>query len=201
MCDDLIRHYDALIDEENDPVNDPPALRAYMDRWDGAPFLALLALDGTQSVLELGVGSGRLAVRTAPASASFTGIDLSPKTIARAHSHLAPYPHVRLVCGDFLTYPFEERFDVVYSSLTFLHVQDKSAAAARVAALLRCGGRAVLSLDKGRDEYLCADGRVLRVWPDDPSEMRVCLTAAGLCVTGEAETEAAWLLAAEKRCR
>ncbi len=49
----LTDHYDALIAENNDPVLDPPALAAYMERWDGAPFLELLALDGTQSVPEL----------------------------------------------------------------------------------------------------------------------------------------------------
>ena len=35
----LTDHYDALIAENNDPVLDPPALAAYMERWDGAPFM------------------------------------------------------------------------------------------------------------------------------------------------------------------
>ncbi len=28
-------HYDLLIQEENDPVNDPPILQKHMDKWDG----------------------------------------------------------------------------------------------------------------------------------------------------------------------
>ena len=31
----VIRHYDALIDEGNDPVLDPAPLRRHMDGWDG----------------------------------------------------------------------------------------------------------------------------------------------------------------------
>ena len=42
---DLIRHYDALIDEGNDPVFDPPPLREYMDKWDGQAFIDAMELD------------------------------------------------------------------------------------------------------------------------------------------------------------
>ena len=80
----VIEHYDRLIDEENDPVRDVPALKAYMDRWDGADFLDAMELSKSKRVLEIGVGTGRLAVRVIPACREFVGIDLSPKTIARA---------------------------------------------------------------------------------------------------------------------
>lgn len=32
-------HYDLLMQEGNDPVNDPPILQDYMDKWDGQPFI------------------------------------------------------------------------------------------------------------------------------------------------------------------
>lgn len=35
MKNDVINHYDALIDEGNDPFRDPKPLKEYMDRWDG----------------------------------------------------------------------------------------------------------------------------------------------------------------------
>lgn len=35
----VIRHYDALIDEGNDPVHDLPPLREYMDKRDGQTFI------------------------------------------------------------------------------------------------------------------------------------------------------------------
>ena len=32
---DVQTHYDLLIKENNDPFRDPPALRKYMESWDG----------------------------------------------------------------------------------------------------------------------------------------------------------------------
>ena len=63
---DVITHYDLLVDEGNDPVCDPEPLKQYMDKWDGQAFIDALQLDKTKSVFEIGVGTGRLAVRTVP---------------------------------------------------------------------------------------------------------------------------------------
>lgn len=196
---DTVRvHYDLLIEEGNDPVTDPPELAAYMDGWDGHPFLAALKLDGRQDVLEIGVGTGRLALRTAPKSKSFTGVDISPKTIARAGMHLSGLDNVVLVCADFLTWETAARFDVVYASLTFMHFADKQQAAERVAALLKPGGRAVVSLDKSRESLLDYGTRTLTVYPDDPAVLAAHLTAAGLKVLPVQETAFACILIAEK---
>ena len=54
---DIIRHYDTLIDENNDPVHDPKQLRDYMDKWDGQAFIDEMRLDTNKSVLEIGVGT------------------------------------------------------------------------------------------------------------------------------------------------
>lgn len=88
-------HYDLLIDEGNDPYRDPPVLQAYMDNWDGQPFLDALELTRDKSVLEIGIGTGRLAARAAPRCARLTGIDLSPKTIARAREKPGRSPQYR----------------------------------------------------------------------------------------------------------
>lgn len=54
------RHYDALIDENNDSFHDSPELAAYMDKWDGQKLLDMLAPKAEQTVLEIGVGTGLL---------------------------------------------------------------------------------------------------------------------------------------------
>ena len=194
----LTDHYDALIAENNDPVLDPPALAAYMERWDGAPFMELLSLDGTQSVLEPGVGTGRLARRVAPRCRHRTGIDLSPATVARARAHLSGYGSTTLLCGDFMTFPFRETFDRVYASLFLFHIRDKAAALARMASLLAPGGRLVLSVSLERAEWLDMNGRRLPLYPDDPDRTASLLRAAGLVLTDAVPVEAALLLAAGK---
>jgi ubiquinone/menaquinone biosynthesis C-methylase UbiE len=196
---DVIRHYDLLIDEGNDPVHDPMELRAYMDKWDGAAFQRALALDGSQSVLEIGVGTGRLAMRIAPECRSYTGIDVSPKTIVRAKENLAQLSNVALVCCDFLAGEINASFDVICSTLTFMHIADKVTAVRRIAALLTPGGRVVISLDKNQAEYIDYGLRCVRVYPDDPKQMEALMQAAGLTVLPGIETEYAHIIVAERR--
>lgn len=117
MCctNDVILHYDLLIDEGNDPVHDPEPLQDYMNKWDGQDFINAMQLDKTKSVLEIGVGTGRLAVRVAPLCDKFCGIDISPKTVNKAKENLVQYSNVNLICGNFLIHSFLDQFDVIYS--------------------------------------------------------------------------------------
>lgn len=198
MVNEVARHYDLLIDEGNDPVLDPPELAAYMDGWDGGPFIDALGLDGTQDVLEIGVGTGRLAVRIAPGCRSFTGVDVSEKSVVRAKMHLAEQPQAKLICADFMTWQTAQRFDRVYSSLTFMHLQDKRSAAQRVAQLLKAGGRAVISLDRDRSGVIDYGTRRVTVYPDEPAVLTAYLQEAGLQVLPAVDTEFAVILIAVK---
>ena len=87
----VITHYDLLIDEDNDPFRDPPELQEYMNGWDGEKFVEALELTKNKKVLEIGIGTGRLAVRVAPHCRKLTGIDISPKTVERAKENLKDY--------------------------------------------------------------------------------------------------------------
>ncbi len=198
MVNEVARHYDLLVDEGNDPVLDPPELAAYMDGWDGPAYLAALQLNGTQDVLEIGVGTGRLAVRTARLCQTFTGIDISEKSIGRAHAHLADVPGVQLLRADFMDWGTDARFDVVYSSLTFMHLADKQAAAQKVAWLLKPGGRAVISLSRDASGAIDYGTRRLTVYPDVPEALAAYLQEAGLTLRPALETEFAVILIAEK---
>lgn len=81
---DAAKHYDMLIEEENDPYRDPLPLREYMEKWDGKKFIESMHLSGKEKVLEIGVGTGRVASKVIPLCFSFDGIDISSKTIERA---------------------------------------------------------------------------------------------------------------------
>ena len=191
-------HYDALVIEGNDPVYDPEPLRAYMQKWDGSVFMERLALNGTQRVLEVGVGTGRLAARVAPHCRSFVGVDLSSRTIARARENLAAFSNVRLIEADFLSQAFEGTFDVIFSSLTFMHICEKEAAFRKVYALLAPGGRFVLSIDKNQSEWLECGQRRVRLFPDAPKETENRLKRAGFHVESRDETEFAYIFTGYK---
>ena len=190
---DVIEHYDRLIDESNDPTRDPEPLRAYMDTWDGQRFIESLQLDKSKSVLEIGIGTGRLAIKVAPICKSLCGIDISPKTIQRATENLSIYQNIKLICGDFMSFDFEARFDVIYSSLTFMHIQDKLSAIQKIASLLTNNGLFVLSIDKSRREYIDMGDRRLKIYPDNPDDIRRYLSASGLKTVNEFETDNAYV--------
>jgi len=194
----VIEHYDLLIDENNDPVHDPAPLREYMDLWDGPPFISLLRLRPELCVLEIGVGTGRLALRTAPLCHEFWGIDLSPKTVSRARENLEGIQNTTLLCGDFLSWSFGRKFDVIYSSLTFMHIAEKQQAIFKAAELLNTGGRFILSIDKNQNRYLDYGTRRIGVYPDTPEETVQYLRAAGLMITEQLETGHAHIFAAGK---
>ena len=192
---DIRTHYDLLIEEDNDPFRDPPALRKYMELWDGQAFLDLMEPDRSKTVLEIGVGTGRLAVKTAGRCRHLTGIDLSAKTIERAEENLRDCPNITLICGDFISYPFTETFDIIYSSLTMMHFKDKRQVIDKVSALLNQNGLFCLSIDKNHSERIDTGSRKIRIYPDTPEEITALAEKAGLKTKKTAETENAYLMA------
>lgn len=119
-----MKHYDMLIEENNDPVCDSEEMKEYMNKWDGQKFINSMKLKLSKTILEIGVDTGRIAVKVAPFCRVFTGIDFSAKSIERAKQNLI-YENVILICDDFVNYDFKEKYDVVYSSLTFMHFKNK----------------------------------------------------------------------------
>lgn len=194
----VISHYDFLVSEGNDPVHDEKPLRDYMDKWDGSSFMEQMRLDKSKSVLEIGVGTGRLAVRVAPLCGEFFGIDISPKTIKRATENLSELQNARLICADFLSHEFDRSFDVIYSSLTFMHIKDKQKAVDKVSKLLNESGRFVLSIDKNSDEYIELGTRKIKIYPDNADNISKCIRTSGLILKNRYDTEFATIFTAVK---
>lgn len=195
---EVIEHYNKLIDENNDPARDPKPLRDYMDKWDGQRFIESMQLDKSKAVLEIGVGTGRIAVKVAPNCKSLCGIDVSEKTIQRATENLSMYQNIKLICDDFMFCKFEAEFDVIYSSLTFMHIQDKLSAIQKIAALLSNNGLFVLSIDKNQNEYIDMGDRRVKIYPDNPNDIRSYLSASKLKIIDEFETDHAYITVSRK---
>lgn len=195
---DVIIHYDLLIEEQNDPFRDPPALQEYMSKWDGKPFLDALELSGDKSVLEFGIGTGRIAVKVAPYCLKMTGIDISPKTIERAKDNLKELGNVYLICADFTCYEFCETFDIIYSTLTMMHFKNKEAVINKVDKLLNNDGIFCLSIDKNTSEFIDMGTRVLRIYPDTLENILSIISKSEMSVVNVIETDNAYIVISKK---
>ncbi|OFW03253.1 MAG: hypothetical protein A3H96_19320 [Acidobacteria bacterium RIFCSPLOWO2_02_FULL_67_36] len=115
-------------------------------------FLASLVPAGTVRVLDVGCGLGGLAFAIASDGREVVGIDLSPVMIERAR-RAENAPGVSFICGNFLEAELAEAsFDCVVSAAV-LHHMPYDMAIARMAALLRPGGRLIVQ-DLRRDSSL-----------------------------------------------
>ena len=195
---DVIEHYNKLIDENNDPARDPQPLKDYMDKWDGQTFIESMQLDKSKAVLEIGVGTGRLAIKVSPNCKRLCGIDISEKTIQRAAENLSAYSNINLICGDFMSFEFEEQFDVIYSSLTFMHIQKKLSAIQKIADVLKNDGLFVLSIDKNQNEFIDMGDRKIQIYPDNPNDIQNYLSISKLEIINEFETEYAYVTVSKK---
>lgn len=192
-------HYDLLIKEGNDPLNDPPFVQNYMNKWDGQPFIDALNLSPENNVLEIGVGTGRLAKKVLETGCGrLTGIDLSPATIDKAKENLSGWNNISLVQGDFISYHFPQVFDIAYCSLTLFHFKDKRTFIKKVAGLLHAKGKFVLSIPKKRDISINMGNREVELYPDDLDVLRPLFYEAGFVMIKTIEVEFAHILAAEK---
>lgn len=194
----VVTHYDKLIEEGNDPFRDPPILQEYMDKWDGQEFIDSMRLTHIKEVLEIGVGTGRIASKVAPYCLQFTGIDISPKTIDRAKENLSSFWNVKLICADFSEYVFEEKFDVIYSSLTMMHFQDKQQIIFKIDSLLREKGIFCLSIDKNPSDYIDMGDRRLKIYPDKIDDIIACIRLSDMNIVKQYEAEFAHIIICTK---
>lgn len=195
----VTEHYDLLIEENNDPVMDPKPLQMYMDKWDGQNFIDKLISNKEKVILEIGVGTGRLALKALNGGyKNFYGIDLSEKTIERAKYNLTQFSNVELICDDFLSYNFNVKFDIIYSSLTFFHIENKRAAIVKVSDLLNSKGRFVLSIERSTPKIFECGTRYVKMYPDYVDNIADLLIDSGLNIESIDETDFASIITATK---
>jgi SAM-dependent methyltransferase len=128
-------------DERYDHLTDPAVVNPMVD------FLADLARDGT--ALELGIGTGRIALPLAQRGVRVHGIDLSEAMVARLRAKRGA-EQIVVTIGDFATTTVEATFSVAYlvaNTIMNLTTQDEQVACFRnVAAHLEPGGCFVIEV-------------------------------------------------------
>lgn len=104
-------------------------------------------LTGTERILEVGAGYGRILRELAPHAASLVGIDISEDSVVLGREYLADCPRCRMETMDVYRLPYEEAFDVVLclqNGLSAMRGQASDLVARCLRALVP-GGRAYFS--------------------------------------------------------
>ncbi len=113
-----------------------------------AKDLARLSLAGTERVLDVGCGEGRITARLAARvpQGSVLGVDPSHDMIAFAAAHFGPpsYPNLRFEAADATSLPYRDEFDLVVSFNALHWVQDQEAALRSIRRALKDSGQAWL---------------------------------------------------------
>jgi trans-aconitate 2-methyltransferase len=135
-----------------------------MTEWDAAKYaqrsqlqqamadevLALLDLKGTERVLDIGCGDGRVTAEIAARlpGGSVVGVDSSRDMIAFACDHLNPAvrPNLRFEVADARRLPFRNQFDFVVSFNALHWLPDQGAALRGIRAAMKAGACAQLRL-------------------------------------------------------
>lgn len=173
-----------------------------------AALLARAGLQPGERVLDLGTGTGAVAIEAATLvgpSGRVVGIDISPRmrTVAQQHVTQRGLRNAAIRDGRAEAIPSADgAFDVVLASLSLMYALDRAAAARECARVLRTGGRFVAAVWAGPEEcdivrFQQAAGRfapepsVTGVGPGalaDPAGFLAQLAAAGIRAQVEPET-------------
>jgi trans-aconitate 2-methyltransferase len=112
--------------------------------------LALLNLKGTERVLDVGCGNGKVTSQIAARvhQGSVVGVDSSADMIAFASSHFGPlvHPNLRFEVADARHLPFKQEFDLVVSFNALHWIPQQHEALRSILAALKPDGLAQLRL-------------------------------------------------------
>ena len=148
--------------------------------YDAETYLRL-AHEAGDALLELGVGSGRLAIPLALAGHHVTGVDHDHAMLARARAAWEAsrgsleHARLRLQLKDLRAFRSRERFAMAFMAVnTFLLAEDDAARLATLGVMrehLRPGGIAVVDASTPDDDELASlDGRLQLEWLRDDQE-------------------------------
>jgi SAM-dependent methyltransferase len=193
------------------------AIAELYDPWsrsvtEDVPFYVAEARKSRGPVVELGVGTGRIAVPTAKAGVQVIGVDSSARMLdicRQAGEEAGVLERLDLRLGDLAGPPVSERVPLVTCPFrSYLHLPDADARLAALMAardLLAPGGRLIFDVfAPHRDDIEETHGRWIEREPDiferaDWDERAQTLTLSVRGPKGEATMRLAWISEAEWR--
>jgi len=119
-------------------------LGAPMTRW-GGQVLERLQLNGDETVLDGGCGTGRVTEQLLAKlpRGKVIGTDASAKMIEQAKERFAGNPRVSLLVADLTTIELPEPVDAILSTATFHWIKDHDKLFAQLVKILKPGGQLV----------------------------------------------------------
>ncbi len=134
----------------------------------GRALLEAAGATAASRILEMGVGTGRIALPIIRTGYSYTGIDISPLMLAKLRAALPEIPgaegRVTLVAGDVTALPFADRsFDVVLTVHVYHLVDERARAIAEGVRVLARPGVILNGRDDSSDEV---HREVIAAWLD-----------------------------------
>jgi SAM-dependent methyltransferase len=108
-----------------------------------------LVLPYGERVLDLGCGTGDTVLAFASQGATVVGVDFSAPMLEVARARCAHLERVSFVQADLATFAVDGQFDLAYSRMCLMLLEDPVPALANIRAALRPGGRLVATVFRG----------------------------------------------------
>lgn len=127
------------------PTKDPPKryYKKYIERFQKDKVAKLKRLVSNGKILDVGCGVGYFLKEANEAGYEAMGIEISEVAVSTGRRRL----RVNILCGDFITHPFDDRsFDVVTLWHTFEHLADPRTALEKIRTVLRPQGLLVIGV-------------------------------------------------------
>jgi ubiquinone/menaquinone biosynthesis C-methylase UbiE len=158
----------------------------YLDSFEKNSVLPLLGDWVGKKVLDVGAGTGRLALRLAQHGAFVTALDLSGEML-KVLAHKSP--HIELVIGDAENLPFESAsFDVVVATFLLVHLKNPARFFDEAYRVLRDGGRLLVTNINQKDppEVKTKEGIIkIESYYHRPEKIRDLLAALAFTIEKE----------------
>ena len=123
-------------------ANEYDKFEKYWDSFEQNKLQPYIREAAGKKVLDAGAGTGRLSMKLTKASAEVTALDISPDMLAQLKRK---NPAIILVEGDVEAMPFPDKsFDMVFSSLTLVHLKRVDQFLDECYRVLKDGGKAVI---------------------------------------------------------
>jgi len=116
---------------------------SYLNSFEKNRFLPLLGNAKDKKILDVGAGTGRLAIQLAKMGAEVTALDVSPKILDELNKK---YPNIKTVVGDAESLLFEDNsFDIVVATFLIVHLKNPSLFFSEAYRVLKNSGKLLVT--------------------------------------------------------